>query len=197
VALLALLVPAGGSWLRAREESRACARVVEAAGPWACYGPGVAAFVEAAQWSGAALPPGAAVMTRKPSHFYVLSGVPSRTFPFDPRPEAQLAAADSLGAAYVLIDEWDVLARQHVGGAVVRRPGSFCFVRAFGQPGQGGAQLIGILPAHQRSDGRPAEGEQARIAMCPEDYGGGASDDYASSSSSSSDRIPLLEGLDP
>ena len=198
VALLALLVPAGGSWLRAREESRACGRAVEEAGPWACYGPGVASFVEAAQWSGRELPDGAAVMTRKPSHFYVLSGVPSRTFPFDPTPDAQLAAADSLGAAYILIDEWDVLARQNVGGAVVRRPGAFCFLRAFGQPGEGGAQLIGILPADQRSDRRPAEGEQPRVAICPDAYGNRASDySSSSSSSSSSDRIPLLGGLDP
>lgn len=192
VALLALLVPAGRSWLGAREESRACARVVAAAGSWACYGPGVTSFVEAAEWSSQALPEGAAVMTRKPSHFYVLSGVPSRTFPFDPAPDAQLAAADSLGAAYILIDEWDVLARQHVGGAVVRMPGAFCFVRAFGQPGQGGAQLIGILPVEERSDRRPAEGEQPRVAICPDAYG-----DRADYSSSSSDRIPLLERLDP
>jgi hypothetical protein len=192
VVLLVILLPAGASWLRAREESRACARVVAAAGPFACYGPGVAAFVEAAAWSGANLPDGAAVMTRKPSHFYVLSGVPSRTFPFDPAPDAQLEAADALGAEYVLVDEWDVLARQYVGGAVVRRPGAFCFVRAFGEPGAGGAQLIGILPAAQRSDRRPAENEQARIALCP-----GAASSEAPGYSSSSSNIPLLDGLDP
>jgi hypothetical protein len=193
VVLLAVLLPAGGSWLRARQESRACARIVEVDGPFGCYGPGVAAFVEAARWSGEALPDDAAVMTRKPGHFYVLSGVPSRTFPFDPTPDGQLAVADALGARYILIDEWDVLARQYVGGAVVRRPGAFCFVRAFGQPGSGGAQLIGILPADERSERRPSENEQARIAICPETY----SRNPTYSSSSSSDTIPLLGSLDP
>jgi hypothetical protein len=135
-------------------------------------------------------------MTRKPGHFFVLSGVPSRTFPFDPTPDAQLSAADALGARYILIDEWDVLARQYVGGAVVRRPGAFCFMQAFGQPGSGGAQLIGILPAEERSDRRPAENEQARITICPETYGR-ATSAYSSSSSSSSDTIPLLASLDP
>jgi 4-amino-4-deoxy-L-arabinose transferase-like glycosyltransferase len=195
VVLLALLMPAGGSWLRARAESRACARVVEVSGPFGCYGAGVAAFVEAARWSGDALPEGAGVMTRKPGHFYALSGVPSRTFPFDPSPDAQLAAADALGVRYVLIDEWDRLASQYVGTAVVRRPGAFCFVRAFGEPGAGGAQLIGILSADLRSDRRPAENEQARIALCPEGYGREAL--AYSSSSTSSDAIPLLGALDP
>ena len=198
LALVLLLLPAGGSWLRARQESRACARIVEVEGPFACYGPGVAAFVEAARWSAESLPDGAAVMTRKPSHFYVLSGVPSRTFPFDPTPDAQLAAADELGARYILIDEWDVLARQHVGGAVIERPGAFCFVRAFGRPGTGGAQLIGILPAEQRSDRRPAADEQVRIEMCPESYADAAPGYSSPSSSSSSSRaIPLLGALDP
>jgi hypothetical protein len=149
--------------------------------------------VEAAAWSRTSLPDGAAVMTRKPSHFYVLSGVPSRTFPFDAAPEAQLEAADALGAEYILVDEWDALARTYVGGAVVRRPGAFCFVRAFGEPGNGGAQLIGVLPVAARSDGRPAENEQPRVALCPN--ASSEASDY--SSSSSSDRIPLLDGLDP
>jgi hypothetical protein len=132
-------------------------------------------------------------MTRKPGHFFVLSGVPSRTFPFEPTPDAQLAAADALGARYILIDEWDVLARRYAGGAVVRRPGAFCFVHAFGQPGSGGAQLIGILPADERTDRRPAENEQARIAICPEAYGR----EPSAYSSASSDTIPLLGALDP
>jgi 4-amino-4-deoxy-L-arabinose transferase-like glycosyltransferase len=193
VAMLLILIPAAGSWTRAASDARACAAVVRAQGPFACYGPGVAAFVEAAEWSASGLPAGASVMTRKPSHFYVLSGVPSRTFPFDPDPTAQLALADELGSAYVLIDEWDALARVNVGGAVVRRPGAFCFVRAFGQPGAGGAQLIGILPAAERSDARPGVNEEARIALCPSGYSTAAAHGAYSSSGS----IPLLDGLAP
>ncbi|MEQ1857744.1 MAG: glycosyltransferase family 39 protein [Longimicrobiales bacterium] len=195
LALVVMLVPAGGSWMRARQEARACAGVVREEGPFACYGPGVAAFVEAAQWSGSALPEGASVLTRKPSHFYVLSGVPSRTFPFDPDPSAQLALADELGAAYVLIDEWDALAGRNVGAAVLRRPGAFCFVRAFGRPGAGGAQLLGILPAADRTDAPPASPEEIRISVCPSGYADDAA--HEGYSSSSSGTIPLLDGLDP
>ncbi len=195
VAMLAMLIPAAGNWAGAVREARACAAVVRARGPFACYGPGVAAFVEAAEWSAGGLPPGASVMTRKPSHFYVLSGVPSRTFPFDPDPVAQLTLADELGSRYVLIDEWDALARLNVGGAVVRRPGAFCFVRAFGQPGAGGAQLVGILPVEDRSELRPAQNEEARIGLCPPAYTSESA--HSAYSSSSSGRVPLLDGLAP
>jgi hypothetical protein len=195
-AMLTILVPAGGAWARAMTEARACARVVGVEGPWACYGAGVAAFVEAADWAGHALPEGASVMTRKPSHFYVLSGVPSRTFPFDGDPVPQLALADELGSEYVLLDEWDGQARRFVGGAVLRRPGAFCFVRVFGQPGAGGAQLLGILPPDERSDRRPEQNEEVRIPMCPARYSTEPAGGY-SSSSSSSDAIPLLDGLAP
>ena len=195
LALLVLLLPAGASWLRAAREARACAAVVREQGSFACYGPGVMAFVEAAAWAGAALPEGAAVLTRKPSHFYVMSGVPSRTFPFDPDPAAHLALADELGASYVLLDEWDGLAVRNVGAAVLARPGAFCFVRAFGSPGAGGAQLLGILPPGQRSDTAPVSPELARVAVCPSSYAtDGAHGAYSSSSPGS---IPLLDGLAP
>jgi len=195
LALVAILVPAGASWVRATREARACAAVVRGNGPFACYGLGVMAFAEAAEWAGASLPDGSSVLTRKPSHFYVLSGVPSRTFPFDPDPAVQLALADELGSRYVLLDEWDGLARRNVGAAVLRRPGAFCFVRAFGQPGAGGAQLLGVLPPEQRSSAAPASPEEVRIPVCPGSYGGDASLESYSPSPSSS--VPLLDGLDP
>jgi 4-amino-4-deoxy-L-arabinose transferase-like glycosyltransferase len=195
LALLAILIPAGRSWLDASSESRACAAVVAQNGPFSCYGPGVMAFAEAAAWSGVALPEGASVLTRKPTHFYVLGGVPSRTFPFDPDPAVQLALADELGSRYVLLDEWDGLAGRNVGAAVVRRPGAFCFVRAFGQPGAGGAQLLGILPPELRSDEAPASASEVRIGLCPSGYASDpAHDTYASSSSAV---VPLLDGLVP
>jgi 4-amino-4-deoxy-L-arabinose transferase-like glycosyltransferase len=197
-AILVVLLPALSSWGGQVQTARACAEQVHAAGPFGCYGPGVRAFVEAAEWSGASLPEGAAVMSRKPRIFYVLSGVPSRTFPFDDDPAAQLGLADRVGAAYVLLDEWDGQAGRYVGGAVVRSPGAFCYVRAFGRPGAGGAQLLGVLPLADRKlpEGAPSE---VRLAVCPATYTSeGAGGAQASSPSTSpSGEIPLLEGLDP
>lgn len=191
--LLAIALPATLQWARQGVSARACARAVRSRGPFACYGPGVAAFAAAAGWAGAALPEGAAVMTRKPRMFYVLSGVPSRTFPFSDDPAAQLALADTLGARYVLLDGWDGLASRYVGGAVVRSPGAFCYVRPFGRPGAGGAQLLGILPAEAR-DESPSTSRQVRLAPCPPDYAVAPAQEPQSSSSG---RIPLLERLDP
>lgn len=194
--LVALVVPAAASWVRASGDARACAGVVAAEGPWGCYGPRVGAFVEAAEWSEAALPEGASVMTRKPGIFYVSSGVPSRTFPFDPDPAAHLALADQLGVRYVLIDEWDALAGAYVGRAVAARPGAFCFVRAFGDPGRGGAQLLGIFPPEMRASAGATSSDEVRIGFCPPGYVvPDVTGDQASSSSSGA--IPLLRSLDP
>jgi 4-amino-4-deoxy-L-arabinose transferase-like glycosyltransferase len=200
VILLALLGPATASWLRASAQARACMRIVVAEGAWACYGPRVEAFVAAARWARAGLPEGASVLTRKPGIFYVESGVPSRTFPLVPDPEAHLGLADSLGARYTLLDEWDGLAAAYVGSAVRRRPGAFCFVRSFGEPGAGGAQLLGILPPLQRELGGASGEGRVRIEACPPEYaapGSSGAQATSSSASSSSTAIPLLEGLDP
>jgi hypothetical protein len=193
--VLVVAIPEGGELGSAAGEARACARRRGGEGPFACYGPHVAAFVAAATWAGANLPEGSAVLTRKPRIFYVLSGVPSRTFPFDADPEVLLGLADDLGAAYVLLDEWDGLAAAYVGGAVTRHPGAFCYVRGFGRPGAGGAQLLGILPPAGRAGAAPTSAADVRIEACPDGYSVGQEEpDHPSSSST---RIPLLEGLDP
>ena len=174
------------------QESRACAAAVQVGGPFACYGPRVGAFVEAAEWSGANLPVGSSVLTRKPRIFYVLSGVPSRTFPFDVAPRAHLSLADSLGARYELVDQWDGQAGRFVVGAVRGDPGAFCSVRGFGA--DGGTQLLGILPSRRRGHGIATADASVRIGGCPEEYvRGEAAVPYDPSSS----RIPLLAGLDP
>ncbi|HSH74519.1 MAG TPA: glycosyltransferase family 39 protein [Longimicrobiales bacterium] len=192
--VLAAALPAARSWAREVGTARACARVVAAQGAFACYGPRVGAFVTAAEWARAALPDDARVLTRKPRIFYALSGVPSRTFPFDDDPDVLLAAADEAKAAYVLLDEWDGLAGAYVGGAVRRRPEAFCFVRSFGRPGSGGAQLLGVLPPAERSGRVGASAEEVGIVDCPAGYAPGGVPAHPSSSPTA---IPLLEGAAP
>ena len=51
------------------------------------------------------LPAGAVVLARKPTLFYVLSGYPSRPWPFTARPVAFLATAREAGATYLLADQ--------------------------------------------------------------------------------------------
>jgi hypothetical protein len=190
VVLALIALPEAGTWLRARDDAAACAARVREQGAFACYGAGVMDFADAAAWSGANLPEGSAVLSRKPRLFFVLSGVPSRTFPFDGRAEAHVALAESVGARYELVDRWDALAGRYVVSAVRERPRAYCSVRGFGQ----GTQLLGIVPPERQ---RPApEGEEGSIviANCPASYVAG---DGSAAYSSSSLRIPLLAGLDP
>jgi hypothetical protein len=192
-ALLLLLLPAGGNWLDSGRSVRDCSVLSQRAGPWACYGPRVGFFVSAAAWTADGLPAGSAVMTRKPRHFYVLSGHPSRAFPFVEDPDAHLALADQLGARYVLLDQWDGLAARYVGGAVRGRPEAFCYLRGFGAPVEGGAQLLGILPPEERA-APPEPSADVGIVACPESYYGRDVDVPEAYSSSST--IPLLADLD-
>jgi hypothetical protein len=189
-ALAVVLLPEAKAWSSATQEAAACRATVRRQGPFACWGPRVGAFVDAAGWAGDNLPSGSAVLSRKPRIFFVLSGLPSRTFPFDQRTAAHLSLADAVGARYELLDAWDGLAGRYVVGAVREDPGAFCAVRGFGE----GTQLLGILPPDARAPGSVTAPEGGvRIEACPPSYVAGAPSSRYSSSSST---IPLLRGLD-
>jgi hypothetical protein len=198
VALLVVVLPAFGSWLDATRQATACAGLTKAGGAFACYGPRYSDFAEAATWSGANLPAGSVVLSRKPRIFFVLSGLRSRTFPFQEQPGAHLALADSVNARYELLDQVDGLAGRYVGGAIRRDPGAYCDMRPFGR-GQGvGTRLFGLLPPDDRAP--PEQGGEARtvhIVACPGSYVRSGADLTGYASSPPSSRIPLLEGLDP
>jgi hypothetical protein len=167
---------------------------METDGLFACHGIGAAEFVQAAEWMASALPEGSVILSRKPRFFYLLSGLRSRTFPFDEDPVVQLAEADGVGAQHVLLDRWDPLAARYVGGALTAAPGAFCLVRGFGlMPGYG-TQLVGInAPEARRFDPSEREGE-LWLAPCSSEYEEGRPTTYLASAST---RIPLLDGLDP
>jgi 4-amino-4-deoxy-L-arabinose transferase-like glycosyltransferase len=192
--LSAVLLPAGSSWMTSVQQASACADATRSGGAWACYGTGIGDFATAARWMGEGLPEGSAVMTRKPRFFYVLSGIPSRVFPFDDDPAVLLTEADRLGARYVLIDRWDGLAGRYVGGALQRYPQAFCSVRVFGTP-EAPSYLIGVLPPAQRGFGTPSAGD-VQIGGCSNDFALAGAPGVGYSSSTSM-RIPLLDGLDP
>ena len=191
--LLVLLLPAVENWLDTNQESGACELVAEERGPWACYGARVGYFVQAANWSSDGLPESVSVLTRKPRHFYLLSGHSSRTFPFDGDPETHLRLADAVGARYVLLDQWDGQAARYVGAAVNERPGAFCFVEGFGQPRDGGAQLLGILPPELRESVSSGQESVDGVQLCPESF---VNPNPAGRPYRPSLRIPLLESLD-
>jgi len=192
-ALLALLLPALGGWMDQVRTARACTAAVEQGGAFACYGGRWARFSEAAAWTGRNLPEGSAVLSRKPRMFYVLGGMPSRTFPFQQDVAAHRRVANESGARYVLLDEVDGLASHYVGGAIRQEPGAWCALQGFGA-GQGiGTQLLGLLP--EASGGSTAAPEEIRIGLCPDGYRGadaGAVPAEDARSAQSSSVIPLL-----
>lgn len=190
-AFLALALPAIRSWTLSVQDAQACAAAVRVGGPFACYGPRIGSFVEAAEWSGANLPAGSSVLTRKPRIFYVLSGVPSRTFPFVEDARTHLDLAESLGTRYELVDQWDAQSNRFVVAAVGNDPAAYCSVRGFGA--DGGAQLLGILPAEGRGQGFVNPDGSIAIGGCPPQYMQG---DGTAPYDPSSSRIPLLSGLD-
>ncbi len=197
-ALLVLVLPALGSWLGSVREASQCGSIVRADGPFACWGSGYEEFEEAAAWSASNLPAGSVVLTRKPRIFYVLSGLPSRTFPFETASAAHLALADSVGARYELLDQVGGLALQYVGSAIEHRPGAYCALAKFGQGSGVGTRLFGILPPDRRAPpDTAAQGGAVRIESCPSSYlrSSGGKAGYVPSVPSS--RIPLLERLDP
>ncbi len=197
-ALLVVLLPAFGSWLGATRQASACASLTEAGSPFACYGPRFTDFADAATWSGANLPEGSVVLSRKPRIFFVLSGLRSRTFPFEQESGAHLSLADSLDARYELLDQIDGLAGRYVGGAIQRDPGAFCAVRAFGRGTGVGTRLFGVLPPDDRVAPEMDEDTRSvRIRVCPDSYVRSGADLTTYPSSPPSSRIPLLDGLDP
>lgn len=198
VALAVLLLPAGKAWSEQARQASACTVAVRGGGAWACYGSRMTQFAAAAAWSGANLPEGSVVMTRKPRIFYVLSGLPSRTFPFDRDPAVHLARADVLGARHVLLDQVDNLATHYLGGAIQRYPGAFCAVRGFGQGSGVGTQLLGVLPQADRGRGGTApDATQVRIQGCPASYVRPGVSPREAYSPPTSSRIPLLDATEP
>lgn len=192
VALLLVVLPALSGLPDAVRAARTCASMTRTGGAFACYGPGYGDFAAAAAWSGRSLPEGSAVLSRKPRMFYVLSGVPSRTFPFEPAAAVHAAEADAVGARYELLDQVDNLSAAYVGGAIQNGSGQYCSVRAFGQGPGVGTHLLGILPPELRTAGAAQDDGSVRIEGCPADYvrAGAGMEAYSPSS-----RIPLLDGL--
>lgn len=185
-----LAVPVADGVVLASGEAAACRGAARVGGPWACAGLGMVQFTEAARWAGANLPGDAVVLTRKPRIWYIMSGIPTRTYPFSAESDSLLAAADRTGARYVLLDlvsgQAELVARA-IGG----RPGAFCSVAGFGgRDGGPRTELLGILPPASRGAAPGEGGATVSIGACPpamEGRRGEPLDPYSASSP-----IPLL-----
>jgi hypothetical protein len=149
-----LLVPQLRGVLEHRAVAEGCAGVTAELGPFSCYGPGWTEFAAAAHWSGANLPEGSAVFSRKPRIFYLLSGRPSLTFPYSPDPAAFYGLAGEAGITHVLVDRVDVQSSRFVIPVVTTEMSRFCEAMGWTASQGGQTGLLGILV---RSGGAAAE----------------------------------------
>ncbi|HSG46309.1 MAG TPA: hypothetical protein VLA43_00715, partial [Longimicrobiales bacterium] len=165
---LLVAAPAIQDWVRTRGEQAACRGALEVAGPWACGGNALVDFVAAARWAGDALPEGAAVLSRKPRIWYLMSGVPTRTYPFTEAPGALRDDARAAGADYVVLDYVGNQGPRFVGAALGGEPEAFCQVAVFGGgSGIPATRILGITPP-DRDSGSRVEGGQIQLATCGE-----------------------------
>jgi len=146
-----------------------CAGVMIEDNVWTCSGVGTFELVQAARWSGAFLPEGAVVLSRKPRIFHVESGLPSRTYPFLDDPAALFAEADEVGARYVLLDRVSSQGMRFIGGALLARPERFCSIRSFSVVEGGSTELLGMLPEGVPSGTTTSQGG-VTFASCPQEY---------------------------
>ena len=153
-AFLAVLM--GVSWFGTVGPSHECRQRVDVAGPWGCYGQNVRDFAATAHWAGEHLDAEAAVASRKPRLFYLLSGRRSVTYPFTTDGVALLQQADSLGLSYVVRDSWDRATRAYVDPALARHPERFCVAAAVGG--------LGGQPTYVMAFAEPPEATEAEEA---------------------------------
>ena len=170
VAVTVLGLPAARAWTGLVRQASACASVVDAGGPFACYSIGFQEFAIAARWVGENLPEGAAAFSRKPRILYTLSGVPSRTYPLSQDPARFFSAAEAAGIQYVVLDRVDQLGGLYVASVVRSRPEAFCSLTSIRSRDGGSTEILSIL-SEVPSDTSEVEAarEQITIAGCPAD----------------------------
>jgi 4-amino-4-deoxy-L-arabinose transferase-like glycosyltransferase len=81
VLLLLVGIPSGLEWNRIALQAGSCRDVTASGNSTMCLAQGQAEYFALAEWSGKNLPAGAAVTTRKPRAFFLMSGVKARSIP--------------------------------------------------------------------------------------------------------------------
>jgi hypothetical protein len=148
-ALVLLAMPALAAHIH---RGTVCMAHYRAGQPYACLEEEWLDFYAAAGWAAGRLPDDAVVLSRKPSLFYVASGIPGSYFPLTSEPDELFRRARVLGARYLLFDRVDALAQAYVAPILLQRPDAFCVLTYSGQTG---TVLFGILDDAEEIADRP------------------------------------------
>lgn len=171
-AFLILVLPAGRNWMAEVQAAGTCRRLAARGDPWACHPVNVREYVLMASWAGENLPEGAAVVTRKPRIFFVLSGVKTLSLPLTTDADTFLSRAEAKGARYLTVDRWDGLAAYYLPRILEARPQAFCTITGVEVGGETGIQLLGISGNPEAiGEAEPAVRACPREMVAPEPRG--------------------------
>jgi len=192
-ALLLLALPALVVWNGAVGAAAECRALSREEGPWSCHDAATREWVASGLWSGARLPEGSLVLSRKPRLFYVVSGgVESLNYPMVRAPGFFLDFARERGARYVVLDYLDVVGSSYLVPVLLEKPGAFCTIAGWGPPEEARTELLGILPEGGEGGGSAGEDEVV-LDPCPPEM---VLELPRSGADYSSPRVPLLRAMD-
>lgn len=129
-AVVAIVVVAGvPAHIRAVRFSGECMYEYRTGDRYPCMAPAWRDFFETGDWAATALPDGAAVLSRKPRLFYVISGGhPGRNYPMSSDPAELVRAADDTGARHIVFDQLGRLSQEYLAPAVLGRITAYCIM---------------------------------------------------------------------
>jgi len=107
---------------------RECSREYAAGDPFPCMGPEYHDFFVLAAVTRGKLLPGSAVLSRKATLFYAVSGYPGTTYPLTANPDTFFAFARKEGAKYVAYDQIRDLAPLYLHPVLLARRDDFCVI---------------------------------------------------------------------
>jgi 4-amino-4-deoxy-L-arabinose transferase-like glycosyltransferase len=107
---------------------RACSHMYRAGDPFPCMPPEYHDFFALAASTRGKLLPGSAVLSRKATIFYAVSGYPGQTYPLSANPDTFFAFARKIGAGYVAYDQIRDLAPLYLHPVLKARHDEFCVV---------------------------------------------------------------------
>jgi hypothetical protein len=131
---------------RELRNSAACRERIGDGDIFACTPRVFADFFHLADETRGKLPTGSVVLSRKPSIFFVRSGYRSALYPLSSDPSGFFAAADSVGAKYLVVDQIPGIGPRYLHPILLRRRDAFCVVNELSLPNASLAKIDTTLP---------------------------------------------------
>ncbi len=128
IVVAAFVAAAAPSMVRRARTGSGCRAIAEGGEPFPCIPPEFQDFFVLAAESRGKLPPGSAVLSRKPTIFYLYSGYRSRLYPLFAEPDSLFNAASATGAEFVAVDQIEDLAPLYLHPVLLARRDDFCLI---------------------------------------------------------------------